>query len=108
MNFKTICRLKQQEQTTRITYENRYTLIIRPDTGELEERLGIQSLNTILSNSGKWSQICEHWEIYKLFFLLHNVNPDWIETPITTDPNSGKVYFLIYDNCNLCKTCHFS
>ena len=79
LNYRTICPLKQKQQNTRITYQANRGLNIHPWMGTLgmeEDRL--TSIQRSLERVDKNTQICHHWEIYKLLFILHNVNPFWI------------------------------
>ena len=79
-NFKTICPLKQKEQPTMISYENGWEIYVYPRSGELEmEEYWRTSIRQALQRVGSRSLICNHWEIYKLLFLLHNVKPVWME-----------------------------
>ena len=99
LNFKSICPLKQKEQTARISYENNYDIYVYQSINQLEmegNRWG--SIREALLGVGVYSQICHHWEIYKLLFLLHNVNPDWIEVDKIAE-NINKV-FIIYFSSN--------
>ena len=97
LNFKTICPLKQREKTTKITYQNNLqNLYIYPSSGLLEmEEFRYSSISRALQKVGGYTSICASWEIYKLLFIIYNINPDWIEIAITTDlENLGKVFFL--------------
>ena len=97
-NIKTICPLKQKQNYARITYENGYLLYIYPSTGKLSmEELGWKSIHRALQRVGRNSMICSDWEIYKLLFILHNVNPDWIELDWISPENLHEV-FLLYDS----------
>ena len=95
-NYKTLCPLKQREQTTRITYQNGLGIEFYRDTGELymEEWRGY-SIRAALLGVGVVSRICHHWEIYKLLLLLHNVNPVWLEVNITNDNIDFDKVFII-------------
>ena len=53
------------------------------------------SISNALQRVGGYSQICFNWEIYKLLFLIHNVNPNWIEVNITND-NENAIKVFIY------------
>ena len=95
LNFKTICPLKQKEQTARITYENNYELSIYPGIGVLAmEEQKFLSISSALQNVGMHSMICFEWEIYKLLFILHNVKPVWIEVNTIIDENYFKVFIV--------------
>ena len=86
ISFKTICPLKQKEQSTIITYENNNGITIYHSSGELlMEEYWYYSINAALLGVDKYSRICHNWEIYKLLFILHNVNPVWKEVNMTTD-----------------------
>ena len=103
-----LCPLKEKEKTTRITYEDDYDINIYPETGELEmEESRWYSISRALQRVGGVSHICYHWEIYKLLFLLHNVNPVWMEVNITNGVVDFEKVFIIYVSSNL-YTCHFS
>ena len=98
LNFKTICPLKQREQTARITYEHNFQgIYIYRSSGELlMEEYKADSIKRALQKVGGNTMICHYWEIYKLLFLLHNINPDWLEITITTDlENLSKVLLLL-------------
>ena len=99
LNFKTICPLKEKEKTPRISYENgNWGIYFYPDTGELQmEEYGWNSLKEALLGVGGYSQICFYWEIYKLLFLMHNVNPVWVEVTSIDIENYDKV-FIIYES----------
>ena len=89
--------MKQKEQSTRITFQNNYGMTLYPGTEKMmmEEWL-YGSIKISLLNVGQSSQICHSWEIYKLFFILHNVHPIWIEVAMTTDlENIVKVHTLV-------------
>ena len=59
----------------------------------MEEHMSIREA---LQRVGVYSQICYNWEIYKLLFLMHNVNPVLMEVNITNDnENFNKVLFFI-------------
>ena len=96
LNFKSLCPLKQKEQTTKISYDNNYGIHVYPDTGELEmEEWRGKSISRALQKVGVFSQVCFYWEIYKLLFLLHNVKPFWVEVDIWNDNvNYDKVFFI--------------
>ena len=95
LNFKTICPLKQREQSTRISYENEYSIYIYPESGELSmEEHQTWSIKRALLSVGWYSQICMPWEIYKLLFILHNVHPIWIEVDIN-DEYWDQVSFIL-------------
>ena len=81
LNFKTICPLKQKEQTTRITRSKKFRHGIELYLGSRElqmEEYRWRSIKIALLHVGEYSQICHHWEIYKLLFLMHNIHPVWI------------------------------
>ena len=96
LNFKTICRLKQKEQNTRITFQNGYDIAVY--SGELlMEQWFEYSIKYALLRVGGYSRVCHLWEIYKLLFINLNINPDWIESklyPITE--NHFKVFFITF------------
>ena len=97
LNFKTLCPLKQKEQTTKISYDNDYRIHVYPDTaGELRmEEYSRTSIGSALKRVGEHSQVCSNWEIYKLLFLLHNIKPVWVEVEILNDnENYDKVFFI--------------
>ena len=94
LNFKTICPFKQKEQSTIITYDNSWGGVYIYRTGELMME-DYSSINEALLSVDRHSYICSYWEIYKLLFILHNVNPKWLEVNITTDnENYDKVFFV--------------
>ena len=101
-NFKTICPLKQKEQSIRITYQNKFQRIyMDPSSGELEmEEYRLKTIGSSVQKVGEYTRICNEWEIYKLLFLLHNVNPVWVEVHTIIDKNLGKV-FIIHLSSNL-------
>ena len=99
LNYKTLCPLKQKEQTTGITYQNMHQIYVinripgplgandsimlrQPgDSGHGElimEDWRHSSIKAALRKVGRDSRICHFWEIYKLLFINHNVNPVWI------------------------------
>ena len=54
------------------------------------------SLKQALLDVGGSSQICWHWEIDKLLFLLHNINPVWMEVNTIMDENFDKVDIISF------------
>ena len=97
-NFKTICPIKQKEQSMRINYQQGMGAIyIYPETRKLEMDEWIDtSIKRSVLRIGWITKICHHWEIYKLLFIMYNVNPVWIETDIISDyENYDKVNILL-------------
>ena len=94
INFKTLCPLKQKEQSAKITYQNGFYIYIWPHTGkQLMEEHRLYSLEEGLLRLASGST-CYHWEIYKLFFILHNVSPVWIKVENIMTGNLDKVFLL--------------
>ena len=90
----------EKEKTTRVSYENGWNIYIYPDTGELEmEEYSGTSIKEALKKVGEDSKICSNWEIYKLFFLLHNIKPVWMEVDILNDIENYYKVFGIYYSC---------
>ena len=89
LNCKTICPLKQKVQTTRITYQNRWNIVVSSGSLWTDERWF--PIDKALQKAGDHSKVCHDWEIFKLLFLLHNVYPVWIYEDIKNDKDYNRV-----------------
>ena len=92
INFKTVCPLKQTEQSTRIVYDRYEGIFVYPHTGKLMmEEFFSTRIGSSLQSVGVDSLIGHDWEIYKLLFIMHNVNPVWIKVSQFQLPSSLEV-----------------
>ena len=96
VNFRTICPHKEREQRIRISYENDLYLLVSRRGNMAMEHYPTFTFKRALQNMGIATQFCHQWEIYKLFFILHNIKPVWINIPMFTDKeNVSKVFLSI-------------
>ena len=81
-NFKIICPLKQKEKGSNLVYNRRSSAKFYSGTTTMVmEEYGLSDMNRALMKVGGYTKICFDWEIFKMFFLLHNIKATWTWVP---------------------------
>ena len=85
-----MCPMKQKEQTVKISYQQYFGVAIDKAENMWMEETWFFSLKRALEREGVNSKFPHDWEIFKLFFIVHNVSPLWVRTTFTAE-NMAKV-----------------
>ena len=79
MNFKDMCPLKKRQKSARIAFDQGMQIAVDNQTNELVETGWWWDMSLALKLSGGYNQIPFDWEILKLFFIVNNIAPTWID-----------------------------
>ena len=74
-----MCPLKQKEKSARIAFDQGVYIGVKNQTNEMVETGYYWDMSWSLVDSHLFSNIPYDWEILKLFFILNNIVPTWID-----------------------------